>query len=105
MSAMLMAMFLCGMSDRETVALTEAMLHSGEVMTARRHRGPKSTSIRPVAWETRSRFASRPWWGVRVFVPMIAGRGLVTPGDAGQARQHSRFRTEMEGDEFERRGS
>ena len=32
MSAWLMAVFLRGMSDRETVALTEAMLHSGEVL-------------------------------------------------------------------------
>src|SRR5260370_27957191 len=31
MSAMLMAMFLRGMSDAETVALMEAMLHSGRV--------------------------------------------------------------------------
>src|SRR5947207_15914489 len=41
MSAMLMAMFLRGMSDAETVSLMEAMLHSGEVMTLEGIRGPK----------------------------------------------------------------
>src|SRR5258708_34950270 len=41
MSAMLMAMFLRGMSDAETVALMEAMLHSGNVLRLDDVPGPK----------------------------------------------------------------
>src|SRR5688572_11081574 len=41
MSAMLMAMFLRGLSDAETVALMEAMLHSGKVLRLSSVTGPK----------------------------------------------------------------
>src|SRR5258706_16328932 len=41
MGAMLMAMFLRGLSQAETLALTEAMLHFGVVLTLSNVKGPK----------------------------------------------------------------
>ena len=54
MSALLMATFFSGMTDRELSALTEAMIRSGEVLSLVRYsRASKSTSIRPAAWAIR----------------------------------------------------
>ena len=39
MSALLMAAFLRGLDDAETVALTEAMLHSGDVLDSAERQG------------------------------------------------------------------
>ena len=77
MSALLMAVFLNGLDDGETAALTEAMLRSGDVLDLSDIAGPKvdkhstggvgdktSLILAPVAAAA----------GVRV--PMVSGRGL-----------------------------
>jgi len=61
MSAWLMAAFLRGLDDRETVALTEAMLHSGDVLTLPSVKAPKVDKHSTGGVGTRSASAWRRW--------------------------------------------
>ena len=54
-SAWLMAVVLRGMTRAETAALTDAMLHSGEVLNLSSLRQEKLTSTQRAAWATRLR--------------------------------------------------
>lgn len=50
-SAFLMASFLKGLNDEESAALTEAMLHSGEIVDLSHVAGKKWTSTQQAEWE------------------------------------------------------
>jgi pyrimidine-nucleoside phosphorylase len=104
MSAMLMAMFLRGMSDAETVSLMEAMLHSGKVMTLDGIRGPKVDKHSTGGVGDKVSICLAPLVAAcGVFVPMISGRGLGhTGGTLDKLASIAGFRTEMDGRDFER---
>ena len=62
-SALLMAIFINGMQPRELERWTRAMLESGKRLSfPELEQVPSSTSTRPAAWATRSRFRSRRRW-------------------------------------------
>jgi pyrimidine-nucleoside phosphorylase len=104
MSALLMAVCCRGMTDSETVALTRAMIASGETMrfagiderTADKHStggvGDKvSLALAPLAAAT------------GLYVPMLSGRGLGhTGGTLDKLESIPGFRTRLDPDEFER---
>jgi pyrimidine-nucleoside phosphorylase len=104
MSALLMALYLRGMTTDETLALTEAMLHSGEIVDfsdlgrpcVDKHStggvGDKtSLVIAPVAA------------AAGVLVPMISGRSLAhSGGTLDKLESISGFRTNLSPKEFRR---
>src|SRR5438045_6141324 len=104
MSAMLMAMFLRGMSDAETVALMQAMLHSGRVLQLDDVPGPKVDKHSTGGVGDKVSICLAPLvasCGVRV--PMISGRGLGhTGGTLDKLAAIPGFRTDLDADAFRR---
>jgi len=81
MRALAMAIFFRGMSDRETWHLTKAMLESGQIFEYPPNSPPRSTNTRPAQLaETLHSFWHRCWPAMKVWVPMISGRGLDITG-------------------------
>jgi pyrimidine-nucleoside phosphorylase len=77
MSAWLMAAYLRGLSDRETVALTDAMLRSGKVLTLGRVAAPKVDKHSTGGVGDKISLCLAPAVAAAgVAVPMISGRGL-----------------------------
>ena len=77
MSAWLMAAWLRGMTDRETVALTEAMLRSGRVLRHASVRAPKVDKHSTGGVGDKISLCLAPLVAAcGVAVPMISGRGL-----------------------------
>lgn len=77
MSAWLMAAFLRGMTRRETVALTEAMLRSGDVLELRSVKAPKVDKHSTGGVGDKISLCLGPLVAAcGAAVPMIAGRGL-----------------------------
>jgi pyrimidine-nucleoside phosphorylase len=104
MSAMLMAMFLRGLSDAETVALMDAMLHSGKVLALSSVKGPKVDKHSTGGVGDKVSICLAPLAAAcGVFVPMVSGRGLGhTGGTVDKLQSIPGFRTELDEAEFER---
>jgi pyrimidine-nucleoside phosphorylase len=104
MAAWLMAAFLRGLGDRETVALTEAMLHSGKVL-----RLPSVKAIKVDKHSTggvgdKISICLAPLVAAcGVAVPMISGRGLGhTGGTLDKLEAIPGYRVQLEPKKFER---
>ncbi len=77
MTAWLMAAFLNGLSDKETIALTSAMLHSGRVLDHESLKGPKIDKHSTGGVGDKISLPLAPLVAAcGVIVPMISGRGL-----------------------------
>ena len=104
MSAMLMAMFLRGMTDAETTALMEAMLHSGKVLTLPSVTGPKIDKHSTGGVGDKVSICLAPIVAAcGVFVPMVSGRGLGhTGGTVDKLESIPGFRMDLDDAAFER---
>ena len=104
MSAWLMAVFAHGMTDRETVALTEAMLHSGKVLRLPTVKGAKIDKHSTGGVGDKISICLAPLVAAcGVSVPMISGRGLGhTGGTLDKLQAIPGYRVELSPARFER---
>ena len=104
MSAWLMAAFLRGLDDRETVALTEAMLHSGKVLRLASVKAVKVDKHSTGGVGDKISICLAPLVAsCGVAVPMISGRGLGhTGGTLDKLEAIPGYRTELAPARFER---
>jgi len=104
MSAWLMAAFLEGLSARETVALTQAMLHSGDVLRLASVRLPKVDKHSTGGVGDKISICLGPLVAAcGVAVPMISGRGLGhTGGTLDKLEAIPGYRTGLDARRFER---
>jgi pyrimidine-nucleoside phosphorylase len=104
MSAWLMAVFARGMSDRETVALTEAMLHSGRVLQLPSVELPKIDKHSTGGVGDKISICLAPLVAAcGVAVPMISGRGLGhTGGTLDKLEAIPGYRVQLPPQRFER---
>jgi len=104
MSAWLMAAFQRGLDDRETVALTEAMLRSGKVLrlpSVRRHKVDKHST--GGVGDKISICLAPLVAACGVAVPMISGRGLGhTGGTLDKLEAIPGYRVQLDAKRFER---
>src|SRR4051812_35052112 len=98
MSAMLMAMFLKGMSEAETWYLMDAMLHSGAVSSLEDIPGPKIDKHSTGGVGDKVSLCLAPLVvACGVFVPMVSGRGLGhTGGTVDKLESIPGFRTDLD---------
>ena len=104
MSAWLMAAFQRGLDDRETVALTEAMLHSGKVLTLPSVKQPKVDKHSTGGVGDKISICLAPLVAAcGVAVPMISGRGLGhTGGTLDKLEAVPGYRVQLDAKRFER---
>ena len=104
MSAWLMAAYLNPLDDAETVALTEAMLHSGDVLSLASVPGIKVDKHSTGGVGDKISISLAPLVAAcGVPVPMVSGRGLGhTGGTLDKLEAIPGFRTDLPTDEFER---
>lgn len=104
LSAFLMAVYFRGMSDAETVALTEAMLHSGKVLSLGSVRAPKIDKHSTGGVGDKVSICLGPLVAAcGVAVPMISGRGLGhTGGTLDKLEAIPGYRVNLSTREFER---
>src|SRR6478609_1927785 len=104
MSAWLMAVFAHGMTDRETVALTEAMLRSGKVLRLPSVKGAKIDKHSTGGVGDKISICLAPLVAAcGVSVPMISGRGLGhTGGTLDKLQAIPGYRVELSPARFER---
>lgn len=104
MSAWLMAAFLRGLEAEETLALTNAMLHSGSVLKLPSVKAPKIDKHSTGGVGDKISICLAPLVAAcGVAVPMIAGRGLGhTGGTLDKLEAISGYKTNLEAKRFER---
>ncbi|MCL2778915.1 MAG: thymidine phosphorylase [Polyangiaceae bacterium] len=104
MTAFLMAVFFRGLDDAETVALTEAMLHSGSVVDLSRVAGTKVDKHSTGGVGDKVSICLAPLVAAcGVPVPMVVGRGLGhTGGTVDKLEAIPGFRTDLTTVEFAR---
>jgi len=104
MAAFLMAVFFRGLDDAETVALTEAMLHSGSVLDLAGVRGTKVDKHSTGGVGDKVSICLAPLFAAcGVPVPMVSGRGLGhTGGTLDKLEAIPGFRTDMSTADFAR---
>ena len=104
MSAWLMAVFFRGMDDRETVALTRAMLNSGDVLALPSVKGRKVDKHSTGGVGDKVSLCLAPLVAAcGVAVPMVSGRGLGhTGGTLDKLEAIPGFRVDLGPDDFER---
>lgn len=102
MSAFLMAVFFKGMNSDETVALTDIMLHSGEVLDLSSIDGLKVDKHSTGGVGDKTSLIIAPIAAAAgVIVPMISGRGLGhTGGTLDKLEAIPGFRTDLTKNEF-----
>jgi pyrimidine-nucleoside phosphorylase/thymidine phosphorylase len=102
MAAWLMAAYLNGMSEAETRALVEEMLHSGEVMSFEEIAAPKVDKHSTGGVGDKTSLVVGPVAAAcGVVVPMISGRALAhTGGTLDKLEAIPGFRTNLSLDEF-----
>jgi pyrimidine-nucleoside phosphorylase len=104
MSAWLMAAFLRGLNDQETVALTLAMLHSGQVLRLPSVKAVKIDKHSTGGVGDKISLCLAPLVAAcGVAVPMISGRGLGhTGGTLDKLEAIPGYRVELDAKQFER---
>jgi pyrimidine-nucleoside phosphorylase len=104
LSAFLMACFFRGLDRDETVALTQAMLHSGKVLDLRSVTGPKIDKHSTGGVGDKISLCLAPLVAAcGVAAPMIAGRGLGhTGGTLDKLEVIPGYRVALDGRAFER---
>lgn len=104
MSAWLMAAFLNGLSDREMVALTDVMLHSGDLLTLPSVAQPKIDKHSTGGVGDKISLPLAPLVAAAgVAVPMISGRGLGhTGGTLDKLEAIPGFDTQLSATRFEK---
>lgn len=101
-SAFLMAVFFSGLSDREVSALTDVMVHSGQVLDLSSIPGLKVDKHSTGGVGDKTSLISAPLAAsAGVVVPMISGRGLGhTGGTLDKLESIPGFRTNLTVDQF-----
>jgi pyrimidine-nucleoside phosphorylase len=96
-SAFTMAVFFRGMTANETVALTETMMHTGEVLDLSELAGPKADKHSTGGVGDKTSLILAPLVAAcGVYVPMISGRGLGhTGGTLDKLEAIPGFRTNL----------
>lgn len=104
MSALLMAVFFTGMTDMETIALTDVMLHSGTVIDLSAIPGTKVDKHSTGGVGDKVSLIVAPMVAAcGVAVPMISGRGLGhTGGTLDKLEAIPGFRTDLSIEEYKR---